>query len=219
VQHEAQLLGAGPAHVFVDHAPVGIESAVGNVLAADEGEPHGAIIAGSRRGQRAPDTAHLSRLIDKAIPVLPRRPEARRKKAARPVGGRAHLHIAARDDVRESLIARNLHHQSMHAHAGIRSAARPQDHAVRRGIARCHALRIKITPFRAGAGGLVRTALAEGEGSAEARCLRQQRSACCLSAHRGHSAKLPTLAVPSRIQSGMSCSPKGADIEIYRLSI
>jgi hypothetical protein len=45
VQHEAQLLGARAAHVFVDHAPVGIERAVGDVLATDEGETHSAIIA------------------------------------------------------------------------------------------------------------------------------------------------------------------------------
>ena len=144
----------------------------------------GAIVARSRRGERAADAARVSRFVDEAIPILARGPEARRKEAARPVGGRAHLHIAARDDVREGFVAGDLHHQPVRARASIRRAARPQDHAVRRGIAGRHALRVEVASFRARAGGCVRTALTEGESRAKGRGLRQQRPARCLSAHR-----------------------------------
>ena len=188
VQHEAQLFGARAAHVLVHHAPVGVERADGDVLAADEREAHGPIVVRGGRGERAADAARVSRFVDEAIPILARGPEARGKEAARPVGGRAHLHIAARDDVREGLVAGDLHHQPVRARAGIRRAARPQDHAVRRGIAGRHALRVEIAPFRARAGGRVRAALTEGESRAEGRRLRQQRPARCLSAHRFHSA-------------------------------
>ena len=159
VQHEAQLLCARAARVLVDHAPVGIHRAVGDVLAAGEGEAHRAIIVRHGRGERAADAAHVSGLVDEAIPVLARGAEARRKKAARPVGGRAHLNIAARDHVREGFVAGDFDHQPMRARARIRRAARPQDHAVRRGIAGRHALRIEITPLRALGGRRVRATL------------------------------------------------------------
>ena len=148
----------------------------------------GAIIVRRRRGERAADAAGVPCFVDEAVPVFARGPQARCEEAARPVGGRAHLHIAARDDAREGFVAGDLHHQPVRAYAGIGLAARPQDHAVRRGIAGGHALRVEIASFGARAGWRVRAALTEGESCAKGRSLLQQRPARRLSAHRFHSA-------------------------------
>src|SRR5690606_25100277 len=99
-------------------------------LTADKRETHGPIVALSRCGERTPDAARVSCLVDKAIPVLSRRSEPSGKEAARPVARRAHLRVAARNDVRERLVAGDLDHQPIRARAGIWCAARPQDHAI-----------------------------------------------------------------------------------------
>ncbi len=191
MQHEAQTFRARPPHVLVDHAPVGVERAIGDVLAADEGELHGTVVAWRRRGQRAADAAHVSRVVDEAIPILARGLQTGGEETARPVRGRAHLHIAARDHVREALVVRDLHHQPVRPGAGVRRAARPQDHAVGRRISGRHALRVEVASFRARSGGRMRTALAEGQSRAKARGLGQQRPARCLSAHPFPSAWRP----------------------------
>src|SRR5262249_51639862 len=151
--------------------------------AANECKAHGPIIARRRRRERAADPAHVSRLIDEAIPIFACGPETRCKEAAGPIGGWAHFHIAARDDVCEGFIAGDLHHEPMRARACIRGAARPQDHAVRCGIARRYALRVEVSSFSAGPGAFVRTASTESESRAYSGGLHEQRSARFLLAH------------------------------------
>ena len=121
----------------------------GDVLAAYEREAHRPIVVRGRRGQRAADAARVARFIDEAVPIFAGGPEPCRKEAARPVRGRAHLHIAARNDARKCFVARDLRHQPVRARARIRLAPRPQNHALRRGIPGCDALRVKIAPLRA----------------------------------------------------------------------
>jgi len=173
VQHKAQLLRARAAHILVNHPPIRVERAVGRILAADECEPHGPVIACFGRRQRAADTAHVPCFIDEAIPIFARRLKAGGEKTACPIRGGTHVDFSARDDMREGAIARDFDHQAMTACFAVRRTTRPQDHAVGRRIARGDALRVKISPFRARIVRPVRATGAERKRGASCRRLRQ----------------------------------------------
>ena len=173
VQHEAHLLRAWASDVFVHHAPIGVERADGWVLAADKRKAHRAFVVRSRRGQRAANAARIARLVHEAIPILARGSKPRRQKSASPVGRCAHLDIATRYDARERNAATDLHHQPMRSRALIGCAARPQDNAIRSGIAGSNPLRVEIAPLRANGDRLMRTASAKRERSTKGGSLRQ----------------------------------------------
>ena len=174
VEDEAELFGAGAARIFVDHAAVGVQRAVGDVLAAGEGEADGAVVCVCWRGERAARAAGVSGFVDEAIPVFAGGLEAGREEAAGPVCGGADFDIAARDDVGEGFVARDFDHQAVDSCAGIGRAAGPEDDAVVQRIAGGDAVRVEVATLGARGGGCVGAAWAEREGCAESGGLRQQ---------------------------------------------
>ena len=150
VQHEAQLLGARPAGVLVQHAAVGVHGPLGDVLTADEGEPGRPIVIVGGSGDRAADAAGVPGLVNEAVPVLAGRLEPRRQEAACPVGGGSDRHLAARHDPGEFRIARHLDGQPMRGGVLVRRPPGPEDDAVGARIARGDTLRIEVAALTAG---------------------------------------------------------------------
>lgn len=152
VEDEAELLGAGAAHILVDHPAPGVGVAFVDGLAAYEGEADGACVVVGRCGDGAADAAAIPLRIDKAEPVDPRWPEPADQHPAGPVGRRGDPRRGAGHDPAEGLVLGQLDHQH-HALAVLERPAGPQDDAVRRRIARGDAFRIEIAPLAPGRAG------------------------------------------------------------------
>src|SRR4051794_2486873 len=87
VQDEAEpVLGRGPL-VLEDHAPIGVELAFVDVLAADECEVDRAPVVGTRRSDGAADAATVPFVIGEPIPIFPRWLEPADEYPRSPVGG------------------------------------------------------------------------------------------------------------------------------------
>ena len=146
VQNEAELLGGGSAFIFVNHPAIAVELALVDVLTAHECEVHRARIAWQRRGDRAADPAAVSVGVGEPIPVSARRLEAADENARSPVRGARDRRLRVRNDPAECLILGHLDGQELACALGKRTP-RPQDDAVRIGIARGDPLGIEITPL------------------------------------------------------------------------
>ncbi len=142
MQHEAELVAFGLGFVLEDHPPIGVVGAGRLVLAAHEGKAHRARVIGRGRGARAADAASLALRVAEAVPIGGGRREPGGQHAHGPVVLLARRDLGVRDDGDEAFVARDFQEQGA---GGL--PPRPQDHAVRRRIARRHALRIKIAPL------------------------------------------------------------------------
>ncbi len=146
VQNEAELLGGGSAFIFVNHPAIGVELALVDILTAHECEVHRSWIAWQRRGDRAADPAAVSVGVGEPIPVSARRLESANQNARGPVRGAGDRRLRVRNDSAEGLILGYLDGQELACVLGERMP-RPQDDAVRIGIARGDPLGIEITPL------------------------------------------------------------------------
>ncbi|MFT3916342.1 MAG: hypothetical protein QM704_20375 [Anaeromyxobacteraceae bacterium] len=152
VQDEVEAFAGGRALVLEDHPAVGVELALVQVLAAHEGEVHRARIVRRGRGDRAADPAAVPVGVGEPVPVGVRRPEAADQHARRPVGGARDRGLRARDDPAEGLVLRHLDAQDV-AGAVRERAPRPEEDAVRVGIAGRDPLRIQLAPLLPGHAG------------------------------------------------------------------
>jgi hypothetical protein len=150
MEHEAQPFGLGALLVLEDHPPVGVASALGDVLAAHERETDGVVVAGGGSGERAADAAAEALLVGEAVPVDAPGTEARGEHPAGPVrlGGDRDLRPCG--DVVEARIFGDLQVKDLRRPARpVRRGgpAGPEQHAVRLGIAGGHALGIEVSPL------------------------------------------------------------------------
>ena len=146
VQNEIELFGGGSAFIFVNHPAIGVERALIDILTAHECEVHCARIVWQRRSDRAADPAAVSVGVGKPIPVSARRLESANQNARGPVRGARDRCLRVRNDSAECLILGYLDGQELACALGKRTP-RPQDDAVRIGIARGDPLGIEITPL------------------------------------------------------------------------
>ncbi len=146
VQDEIELLSGGSAFIFVDHPAKCVGRALIDILTAHECEVHRTGIFWQRRCDRAADSAAISGGVGKPIPVSARRLESANQNARRPVRSARDRCVRPRNDPLECLILGYLDDQELACALGERTP-RPQDDAVRVGIAGGDPLRIEITPL------------------------------------------------------------------------
>ncbi len=177
MQHEAEPVLRRGAFVFADHPPIGIQRALADVLATDEGEARRSRIVGCGRRQRAADPAAVAVLVREAIPVFACRLQFGDQHAAGPVGLGQYPHRRRRDHARERRIVRHFDQQGS-ARAPVRiRASRPQQDALLIGIARRDTLRIQIATLPPAARRRANRHAANGEGRAQRGGQFQERAA------------------------------------------
>src|ERR1051325_2283766 len=86
VKHKIELVARGGAFIFVNHAAVGVEGTLVDILTAHECEVHCARIVWQRRSDSAANAAAVSVAVGKPIPVGTRRLESANQNARGPVG-------------------------------------------------------------------------------------------------------------------------------------
>ena len=143
VQHERELVVGRGSLVLGDHAPVGVLRPLADVLAADEGEAHGPRIVVGRCGASASDpaapTALVTALVQESIPVGASRLEPTDQNAAGVVGGQQGDGGRRGDHVLEVRVLGHFHSQRDGRLGSPRGGARPEEDAVRTGVARGYA--------------------------------------------------------------------------------
>ena len=152
VQDEIELvLGLRPL-ILEDHTAVAVELAFVDILAANEREIDRTGVVSVWRRFRAADAAAVPFGIGEAVPIDVGGLQLADEHPRGPVRSRRHRRGSSRDHVSKRLIFGDFDDQDLTASALIR-APRPQDHAVRVGIARSNAFGIVLpvfTPVRAG---------------------------------------------------------------------
>src|SRR5262249_4384013 len=128
VEDESELLGAWFALVLKDHPAVGVELALVDVLAADEGEVDRTGVVGGRRGDGAADATTVPLSVVEAIPIDARRLEPADEHARGPIGSRRHRRPSRRDDAAEGLVFGDFERQHVAVALNERPPG-PENHA------------------------------------------------------------------------------------------
>jgi hypothetical protein len=112
VQDDIQPLGRRGALILEDHAAVGLQAALVDVLAADERELHRAAVVVGWRGDRPSGATAAAVLVGKAISVLVCRLQAADERAAGPVRPSSDSHWRRCHDALKTFVFGNLYDQA-----------------------------------------------------------------------------------------------------------
>jgi hypothetical protein len=170
VQHEAELIRGTRAFVFEDHPAISVKLSFINVLAAHEGEIDRRGVSFGGCGDGAADSTPGTVLIRKPIPINRARFEPSGKHTAGPIRIDGDERVLFSDDAPKRGVLCDLDSEFRGWFLQWR-ATRPQNHAMRVGIARGHALGKEITSLLPGDGGCTPYRRAPKERGPTVRCL------------------------------------------------